>query len=544
MTSDSLNLDLFTSDPDPAGPDGEAEQDARPAADRRAAGSPEAAQSGTGDATTGLGGEPPIAAEPLSGPPPLWLEDSPVEPTDETAEGERDPFEGHRAVARADETVDPRGDSAVDTEPRVWSVSEVNHDVRALLEGAFPHICVEGEVGRWTRHASGHCYFTLKDERSQLRCVMFQSDAARLPLDPDEGLKVRALGGLTLYEARGAYQLTVRQLQAATGEGLWRLAFERLRKKLDAEGLLAPERKRPVPRFPPAVGVVTSASGAALRDILTVIRRRAPWTRVVLNDARVQGHGAAAEVAAALDTLGASGLVEVIIVGRGGGSIEDLWAFNEEIVARAIAACPVPVISAVGHEVDTTIADLVADLRAATPSAAAEAAVPDQVELARSLGVVRGRLIRGLRGGVAHRKLRMREEVNHLGRAARRVLEPRHRALLVGRDRMERAVRRQMEPRRHQLGAQSDRVERATRRVIDMARRNLAAVAGKMDALSPLATLQRGYAVPLDDQSRVLRTVTEFEPGDRFRLRLVDGRVHCEALDTEAIGDGRGSTQS
>ncbi len=542
MASDSLNLDLFTTDPDPTGPVKEAEQQARPGPHRQAAGGPEEGQPDAGDAAIDLSGESPAAAEPLSGPPPLWLEETPRS-TDETAGGEPASFEGGPAVARSDDRAAARGQAAVHTDPRVWSVSEVNRDVRALLEGAFPHICVEGEVGRWTRHASGHCYFTLKDERSQLRCVMFQSDAARLPLDPDEGLKVRAVGGLTLYEARGAYQLTVRQLETATGEGLWRLAFERLRKKLDAEGLLAPDRKRPVPRFPTAVGIVTSASGAALKDIVTVIRRRAPWTRVVLNDARVQGQGAGAEIAAALDTLGASGLVDVIIVGRGGGSIEDLWAFNEELVARAIADCPVPVISAVGHEVDTTISDLVADLRAPTPSAAAEAAVPDQVELERSLEVARGRLIRGLRGGVARRRLRMREEVSHLGRAARRVLEPRHRALLVGRDRMERAVRRLMQPRRQELGAQSERAERAVRRIIDVARRNLAAVAGKMDALSPLATLQRGYAVPLDDEGRVLRTVTEVDPGDRFRLRLVDGRVHCEALDTEAIGGGRGSKQ-
>ena len=258
------------------------------------------------------------------------------------------------------------------TEPRVWSVTQVNRAVRVLLEDTIESLWISGEVANWTRARSGHCYFTLKDEQAQLRCVMFKTGAASLPADPEEGTTVRALGGLTLYEARGEYQLVVRRLEAEGAEGLWRQAFEQLRSKLEAEGLFAPERKRPLPRFPEAVGVVTSLAGAALADILTVIRRRAPWTRVIVRGARVQGEGAGEEVAEAIRALGSSGLVDVLIVGRGGGSLEDLWAFNEEVVARAIVACPVPVISAVGHEVDVTISDLVADVRAPTPSAGAE----------------------------------------------------------------------------------------------------------------------------------------------------------------------------
>ena len=250
------------------------------------------------------------------------------------------------------------------TEPRVWSVTQVNRAVRVLLEDTIESLWISGEVTNWTRARSGHCYFTLKDEQAQLRCVMFKTGAASLPADPEEGTTVRALGGLTLYEARGEYQLVVRRLEAEGAEGLWRQAFEQLRSKLEAEGLFAPERKRALPRFPEAVGVVTSLAGAALADILTVIRRRAPWTRVIVRGARVQGEGAGEEVAEAIRALGGSGLVDVLIVGRGGGSLEDLWAFNEEVVARAIVACPVPVISAVGHEVDVTISDLVADVRA------------------------------------------------------------------------------------------------------------------------------------------------------------------------------------
>ncbi|MFW6078957.1 MAG: exodeoxyribonuclease VII large subunit, partial [Gemmatimonadota bacterium] len=246
-----------------------------------------------------------------------------------------------------------------------YSPSAVNALARELLESAFPPLWVRGEVTGWTRASSGHCYFALRDADAQLRCVMFRGEASRLPTDPEEGMEVRALGELTIYERRGGFQLIVRELDARGADGLWRLAFERLKRTLEAEGLLAAERKRPLPRHPASVGVVTSPVGAALQDILNVIERRAPWTRVVLSATRVQGDGAAEEIARAIhrfDGLDGRDAVDVLVVGRGGGSVEDLWAFNEEPVARAIAACPVPVVSAVGHEVDVTIADLVADV--------------------------------------------------------------------------------------------------------------------------------------------------------------------------------------
>ncbi len=392
------------------------------------------------------------------------------------------------------------------TEPRVWSVTQVNRAVRAMLEDTIESLWVSGEVANWTRARSGHCYFSLKDEQAQLRCVMFKAAAASLPADPEEGTTVRALGGLTLYEARGEYQLVVRRLEAEGAEGLWRQAFERLRAKLEAEGLLAPERKRALPRFPEAVGVVTSLAGAALADILTVIRRRAPWTRVIVRGARVQGEGSGEEVAEAIQALGGSGLVDVLIVARGGGSLEDLWAFNEEVVARAIVDCPVPVISAVGHEVDVTISDLVADVRAPTPSAGAETVVKDGEGLGEALEISRTRMSGALRAIASRRR-----EVLGLHRSQLRQSG-------VG------LVR----PRRELVGRVGDRMESAIRGLATLKRARLSEVAGKMDVLSPLATLRRGYALPQDAEGRILRTVGAFAEGDHFALRVSDGTVPCE----------------
>jgi exodeoxyribonuclease VII large subunit len=365
---------------------------------------------------------------------------------------------------------------------RDWTVSRLNAVAREVLEGALPPLWVAGEVTNFTRARSGHCYFSLRDDRAQLRCVMWRDDARRLPTAPEEGMQVRAFGRLTLYEARGEFQLSVRQLEGR-GEGLWKLAFERLRARLDAEGLTSPARKRPIPRVPATVGVVTSAEGAALRDIVSVIRRRAPWTRIVLAGCRVQGEGSAGEIAACVERMGRAGVADVLIVGRGGGSVEDLWAFNEEPVARAIAASPIPVISAVGHETDFTIADLVADLRAPTPSAAAEAAVPDGAELRRRLAELR----RCLADGAAER-------------------------MYAARDR---------------LAAAGDDLRAAAEVAIRARRDRLRAAATHLNALSPVATLARGYAVPVGPHGRVLRRASDCERGADFSLRVVDGRVPC-----------------
>ncbi len=372
---------------------------------------------------------------------------------------------------------DPRPGRAPET---ALPVSEVNAAARELLEESFPPLWIAGEIADWSRAGSGHCYFSLRDDEARISCVMWRRHARRLPTDPEEGMEVCAHGQISLYEDRGSYQLMVRRLRAR-GEGLWRLAFERLKRKLAGEGLLDDDRKRPVPRVPGRVAVVTSRTGAALRDVVSVIRRRAPWTDVLVADCRVQGEEAAPEIVAALERVGRREDVDVVIVTRGGGSVEDLWAFNEEAVARAVAASPIPVISAVGHEVDVTIADLVADVRAPTPSAAAEVAVPEAGALRAEVEGLAASLAEGLRSRVRR-----------------------------GRDRAERAAGRLVQGVRRRLERDRARLER---------------LAGRLDALSPLGTLRRGYAVPTDEEGRVLRRREDFEERERFRLRVVDGRV-------------------
>ena len=461
----------------------------------------------------------------------------PIEPRVEPVAGPEArpaPIEVERVGAELDpaELEEIEAHTRTRAEPRVWTVTEVNRSVKEMLEDYLPPVWISGEVANWLAHRSGHRYFTLKDETAQLRCVMWRSDARRLPIDLEDGMNVRVFGGLTLYEARGEYQLTVRQVEAKDAEGLWRLAFEKLRKKLDAEGLLDPRRKRPLPRFPRTVGIVTSTSGAALKDILSVLRRRAPWTRVVVRACRVQGEGAAAEIADAIRVLAASGRVDVMIVGRGGGSIEDLWAFNEEPVARAIADCPLPVISAVGHEVDLTIADLVADLRAPTPSAAAEAVVQDGAVLRDVLRVLPARLSRSLRGAVERRARRIAEAGRLLQRAVRGRLSPL--ADRIGRteERMERALLGRLGPLGDRIRRTDDAMERALHRSVERRRHAAGSLAARLHALSPLAVLSRGYAVARAEDGRVLRTVSDFPPGTDFTLRLSDGAVRARTEES------------
>jgi exodeoxyribonuclease VII large subunit len=371
-----------------------------------------------------------------------------------------------------------------DRVPEVWSVSQVNALARKLLEGSLPLIWVAGEVSGFKRYAAGHCFFTLKDKGAQLSCVMWREAARSLPAEPPEGMAVHALGYLSIYERAGRFQFVVREL-TAKGEGLWRLAFERLRAKLEAEGLLDPARKREIPSHPACVGVITSPEGAAVRDIVSIIRRRAPWTDILVYPARVQGDEAPGSLVDALQHAGRPAHAEVLIVGRGGGSLEDLRAFNDERVVRAIAASPIPVISAVGHEVDITLADLVADIRAATPSAAAEIAVPDRTRLRADLGRAREGLAASLQGSVVR-----------------------------GRQRFERLEERLLETVQGGIARRKLVVETLRRR---------------LRALGPMEVLHRGYGLALDREGRVIRGVSGFRPGSEFTLRLKDGRVHARA---------------
>jgi exodeoxyribonuclease VII large subunit len=363
-------------------------------------------------------------------------------------------------------------------------VSTMTQIVKDVVEGAFIPLWVRGEVSDFKMHRNGHWYFCLRDRDSQLKCVVWSRDRLGIPAPPDDGMQVTALGQLGIYAARGEMRFNVRRLEAE-GEGLWRKALEQTRARLERDGLFAPSRKRALPRMPRRVAVVTSASGAALRDIVAVVRRRAPGVELVVVHAAVQGTGAPAELCAAIERVGRWGGAELVIIGRGGGSREDLWAFNDERVARAVAACPVPTISAVGHEVDITLCDLVADLRAPTPSAAAEAAVASRVEVALELGARRARLF---------------------GAMATCLDEPRQRAAAAA---------------RALSAAVADRLAAGQSRT--------SALAGRLHALSPLQTLDRGFAVARAANGATLKSTADFAAGTRFTLKLRDGEVDATA---------------
>lgn len=390
---------------------------------------------------------------------------------------------------------------------RPSTVSEVVESARVVVEHAFPPLWVEGEISNFKTYPSGHWYFTLKDPAAQLRCVMWRADARRVPATPQEGLKVFARGELTVGTKRGELQLVVRQLLATMEGGFYAIALERARAALEKDGLLAPERKRPLPPFPRAIGVVTSPEGAVWHDIVSVIGRRWPAVELVLVGARVQGDGAVEDLCRALALANRFTALDVLIVGRGGGSKEDLWAFNDERVARAVAASRVPTIAAVGHETDVTLTDLVADLRAATPSAAAEKAVPDRADLARRLASIGA----GLASAVSRRLELAEERVRH---ASTRLGGAVDRRLAATGERLRRQAAR--------MAASCD--SRLAARQADLSR-----LGASLGALSPLKVLDRGYAVARDEGGRVLRRVAEFPAGRAFRLRVTDGEVPARA---------------
>lgn len=362
-----------------------------------------------------------------------------------------------------------------------WTVAEVTKRARATVEQGLGALWVRGEVTNFKAYGSGHWYFTLRDATAQLRCVMWARDNRRLPAAPTDGLQIFVFGKATVWEERGEFRLTAQQLLSSDAGGLWQIAFEKAKAALTKDGLLDPARKRPLPPYPRRIAVVTSREGAALRDIIAVTARRWPIAELLVLPTKVQGDGAEDEICAALALIARLPDIDCAIVGRGGGSKEDLWAFNSERVARAVAAVPVPVISAVGHETDVTLCDLVADLRAPTPSAAAEAATPDRGELLGRLGHLGARLGRGL----AQRTDRTVERLARTG------------------DRLVAGVELRLERGGHRL----------------------AAVAGRLDALSPLKVLDRGYAVARDESGTVLRRVAQFTPGLPFNLRVADGDV-------------------
>jgi exodeoxyribonuclease VII large subunit len=371
-------------------------------------------------------------------------------------------------------------------------VSMLTQTAKDIVEGAFPPVWVRGEISDFKAHRNGHWYFCLRDATSQLRCVVWSRDQRGFPAAPDDGMQVTALGQLGVYAARGEMQFTVRTM-GAEGDGLWRKALERTRLRIAADGLLAPERKRALPRYPRRIAMITSASGAALRDVIAVLRRRAPGVELIVVHAAVQGESAPLELCAALDEVARWGGADLVIIGRGGGSREDLWAFNDERVVRALANCPVPTISAVGHEVDITLCDLVADLRASTPSAAAESAVPSREELALTLAGMRRRLHASIEERMGDATARARGSARALATAT-------------------------------------------ARRVADR-QSSVHGLAGRLNALSPLATLARGYAVARDSAGETMACVSRFEPGQAFTLQVRDGSVAASVTSVTPAGE-------
>lgn len=382
-------------------------------------------------------------------------------------------------------------------------MSQINSYVKKILDHniILNNVWIKGEISNFKHHYSGHLYITLKDEGGVLKAVMFRSSAQTLTFEPSDGMKVLARGRISVYEAGGSYQLYIEEM-IPDGVGELYIAYEQMKKRLSEEGIFDDMYKKPIPKFPNRVGVVTASTGAAVRDIINVITRRCPMTEIIIYPAQVQGSGAAQSVVRAIEYFNATGEVDTLIVGRGGGSIEDLWAFNEEITARAIFNSKIPVISAVGHETDFTIADFVADLRAPTPSAAAEIAVPSVIELRNRVDADKNRISQNIQ---------------------RRIESSR---LVLKRFKMK-TPKERIEDHSLRLDALVKTMDNSLKLKSMNLKRQLASLASKLDALSPLQTLSRGYSIPTREDGTVIRSVNEMTAGTEFVLRLKDGNRDC-----------------
>ena len=440
-------------------------------------------------------------------------------------------------------------------ERRVYTVSELNAAIRAALDAEFSDLWISGEISGLKLAASGHYYFTLKEREAQVKCVAFRSAHRYWKFKPQDGLAVLARGRIDVYEVRGEYQLLVEVLEPQ-GAGALQVAFEQLKKKLAAEGLFAAERKRSLPRFPRRVGIVTSPQGAAIADMVQILARRFPGLHIRLFPARVQGEGSVEDVCRGIDYFSRTAWPDVVIVGRGGGSLEDLWTFNEEAVARAIAGCRVPTVSAVGHETDLTIADLVADLRAPTPSAAAEMVVPTQGELLDRLDAARGRAVQFLRYRLAMLERRFRQQgidrarsvlERRIGRGLQRTdemeygMRERIRAAVDARERSRRALELKLRrfDVRPRLAGDRRRIEAAhaaalqvVRLRLDRRRAVLAQLHTKLEQLSPLRILERGYAI-VSNQQGILKDAAAAPAESPIHIRLATGELDARVTQTE-----------
>jgi len=449
-------------------------------------------------------------------------------------------------------------EQAATPQREIFTISQLNAQARMLLERGLGSVWLEGEISNLARPASGHWYFSLKDESAQVRCAMFRSRSMLVRFPVKDGAQVLARGRVSLYEARGEFQVVVEHLEEA-GEGALRRRFEELKKKLLAEGLFAAEKKQPLPTLPRRIGVITSPTGAALRDILHILQRRFPAVPVLIYPVAVQGEAAPREIVQALQVADARRDCDVLILARGGGSLEDLMAFNDESVARAIYACAIPVISGVGHETDVTIADFVADERAPTPSGAAERAVPDSAQYLRALSA----LERGLAQSIRRKLLSLRQSLAHSERALGH-LSPRARLLQHAQrldeleQRLQRAVSARLErarvrlanaavllgrsspvrrlvPLKQRLEAAQRRVPVAMQRRLQAARERFERSLRTLNAVSPLATLDRGYAIVTDDGSHVVTDASSLVPGSSIEARLARGSVRATVTDVFAV---------
>jgi len=394
----------------------------------------------------------------------------------------------------------------------VPSVSELTRRIRGQLENTFGDIWVRGEISNFRKPVSGHAYFVLKDASAQLKAVMFRGSLAKLKFNLQDGMEVLLHGKIAVYEPRGEYQIIGDTLEPV-GVGALQLAFEQLKMKLAKEGLFDPKHKKPIPKLPRRIGIVTSPTGAAVKDILKVLSRRFPNREILILPANVQGEKAAGEIAAAIslaekwNSLKPERAIDVLIVGRGGGSIEDLWPFNEEVVARAIYACPIPIISAVGHEIDVTIADFVADLRAPTPSAAAEIVVPLKDELKKLVDFQTHRLVTTLKRSLDRTRL-------HLGHLTSRLVDP----------------RQKIKNLQESFRFLRDKLMRAMRTQLLFSRKTLESRIQMLNTLSPLQVLARGFSLTSDTQGKIIRSVTSVQPGSRIVTRLTDGTLVSEVI--------------
>ena len=463
--------------------------------------------------------------------------------------------------------LEPAGDKSAgnsppkaEREPRIRTVGQLLKETREALEQGFSRVWVQGEISNFKAHPSGHQYFTLKDAVGQLSCVVWRSAVGGLAVKLRDGMEVQVCGDVTVYEARGQLQMTVRKVQQS-GEGVLQAKFEALKRKLAEEGLFDSARKQPLPAFPETVAIITAASGAALRDMLQVLQRRSPWVRVLIYSVAVQGAGSAAQIAAAIRFLSEPrpGLptIEVLVVARGGGSLEDLWSFNEEVVARALADCPLPTISAVGHEIDFTIADFVADLRAPTPSAAAELLAPDRMELTATLSRWGQTLQHRVRQVMQH-QARVLELLGaaQLQRLVERALGNRQQAVDGLHQQLQQQVSQRMmhtttrlqslrfrlehhapsaelQRRRTQLLGLAEKLENRCQQHFARHHERLAHLHQLLESLSPRSTMARGYSMSTDAQGRVLHSAAQLQSGEELLTHLADGLVRSRVTASE-----------